>query len=279
MRSLHVDKISESVAQQCIDACNNLGDDVITALKNARGKERSPNGRSILDDLIKNAELCNNKSVPLCQDTGLTVLFVRLGQELRIEGGSLYEALNAGVRKGYEEGYLRKSTCEPFTRKNMGDNTPAIIHLELVEGDKLEITMMAKGGGCENMSRVTMLRPSDGKPGIVDYVVQRCLEASGSPCPPIVIGIGIGGTYERSAILSKKALLRRLDVTNPDTELAELEAEIMEKVNATGMGPMGLGGDTYTIGVSILKEPCHIASLPLAVNIDCHSHRHKDIVL
>jgi fumarate hydratase subunit alpha len=215
----------------------------------------------------------------MCQDTGFAVFFVELGEAVHIIDGSLIDALNEGVRQGYGEGYLRKSICHPFTRKNTGDNTPAVIHVDLVPGDRLKIIFAPKGGGSENMSRVTMLRPSDGKKGIKDFVVTRVKESGANPCPPTVVGVGIGGTFEKAALLAKKALLRPLGSASPDPELAAFEQEIFEAINNLGIGPQGFGGRTTSLAVHIELFPCHIASLPVAVNINCHAHRHKEVIL
>ena len=279
MRSIKTSDITEAVKKMAIDACHYMNSEVTEALAKARETEPSPIGRVILEELLENAEISKKELIPYCQDTGLAVVFVELGQEVQIEGGLLNDAINEGVRQGYDEGYLRKSTCDPLTRKNLGDNTPAIIHVSLVDGDKLKLILAAKGGGSENMSRVTMLKPADGIEGIKKYVIRRCFEAGGNPCPPIIIGVGIGGTFEYAAILAKKALLRPLAQKNPDPMLAKMEEEILEEVNKTGHGPMGLGGRTFALAVKILKAPCHIASLPLAVNINCHAHRHKEMIL
>ncbi|MBW1679437.1 MAG: fumarate hydratase, partial [Deltaproteobacteria bacterium] len=222
--------------------------------------------------------IAREERIPLCQDTGLAVFFVELGNNVTIEGGGLPEAINEGVREGYKEGYLRKSACHPFSRKNTGDNTPAIIHWDMVSGDQLKIIFCAKGGGSENMSRVTMLRPSDGVTGIEDFVVKRVWEAQANPCPPIVVGVGIGGTIERTAFLAKKSLLRTIGEENQDPELNEMEKRLLKKINGLGIGPAGLGGRTTALSVHIIMEPCHIASLPLAVNLNCHSSRHVEMV-
>jgi len=277
MRTINVSEIASAVKKLCIDANYYLEEDVINALKKGIEKEESPVGRAILKELLENAEIAKNEQVPMCQDTGFAVVFVDIGQEVHLEGGSISDAINEGVRQGYSEGYLRKSICDPFTRTNTKDNTPAIIHYNIVPGDKTSITIAPKGGGSENMSRVVMLKPSDGKEGIMNYVVQRCREAGGNPCPPVVVGVGIGGTFETAALLAKKALLRTLGSKNPDAELAEMEEALLKRINAIGSGPMGLGGRIYALGVHIIKHPCHIASLPLAVNINCHAHRHKSI--
>jgi fumarate hydratase subunit alpha len=215
----------------------------------------------------------------MCQDTGIAVIFAELGQEVRIEGGLLIETIHEGVRQGYLEGYLRKSICDPFTRKNTGDNTPAVIHLELVAGDQLKIIIAPKGGGSENMSALAMMKPADGLEGIKRFVVQKASEAGPNPCPPVILGVGIGGNFEKVALLAKRALLRPLGSTNSDPELAALEEELLEKINALGIGPQGLGGRTFALGVHVEKHPCHIASLPVAVNVNCHAGRHKEVIL
>jgi len=279
MRTIKAADITEAIKKMAIEACHYINSEMTEALAAARESEPSPVGKIILQELIDNAEVAKKELIPYCQDTGLAVVFAELGQEVHIEGGLLTDAVNEGVRQGYDEGYLRKSTCEPLTRKNIGDNTPAIVHVSMVEGDKLKLIFAAKGGGSENMSRVTMLKPADGAEGIKRFVIRRCLEAGGNPCPPIVVGVGIGGTFEYAAILAKKALLRPLARNNPDPVLEKMETEILEEVNKTGHGPMGLGGRNFALAVKILKAPCHIASLPVAVNIDCHAHRHKEMIL
>ncbi|MGC8900242.1 MAG: fumarate hydratase [bacterium] len=279
MREINAKQITEAVSDLCMKANFDIPDDVMSVLKKAYQEEVSPQGKDVLKQIIDNDEIAHNEQVPMCQDTGLAVFFVELGQDVHITGGLLNDAINEGVRKGYKEGYLRKSTCHPFTRKNVGDNTPAIIHVELVAGDKLKITMAAKGGGSENMSRVMMMKPSDGLEGIKKYIIERVRESGSNPCPPIIVGVGIGGTFERSALIAKKALLRPLGTPNPDPELDKLEKELLTSINKLGIGPMGLGGRTTALAVHMIVEPCHIASLPLAVNIQCHSARHKEIVL
>jgi fumarate hydratase subunit alpha len=256
-----------------------LGEDVINAFENGRKREASPVGKAVFGALLENASIASSKKVPMCQDTGFAVIYVELGQDAHIEGGAFEESINEGIRQGYAEGYLRKSICDPFTRINTGDNTPSVVITEIVNGDKIKIILAPKGGGSENMSRVTMLTPSDGKEGIIDFVVNRCFEAGSNPCPPIIVGVGIGGTSEKAAIIARKALFRELGSVNPDAELAKMEIEILEKINNLGMGPQGLGGTEYALGVHINKFPCHIAQLPLAVNICCHASRHKEVIL
>jgi fumarate hydratase subunit alpha len=249
----------------------------LDAFQQALEKEESPTGRDILKHLLVNAQIARDEKIPMCQDTGLAVVFVELGQEVHIVGGSLKDAIEEGVRQGYQEGYLRKSACHPFTRQNTGDNTPAIIHVEVVPGDGFKLTLAPKGGGSENMSRVMMLTPAVGIQGIKDYVIQRVKEMGSNPCPPTIVGVGIGGTFEVAALLAKKALLRELGSVNPDPELAALEREWLDEINRLGIGPQGLGGRTTSLAVHITMMPCHIASLPVGVNIQCHASRHKEI--
>ncbi len=277
MKEIDAGEITAKVREMCIDANCNLGEDVVNALRKAKNREESPVGREILDQLLENVRIAREDTTPICQDTGFAVFFVEMGEDVKISGGSLTQAITEGVKQGYQDGYLRKSICHPFTRKNTGDNTPAIIHVELVEGDRLKIIACPKGGGSENMSRVTMLKPSDGIEGIKDFVVNRVKESGANPCPPIVVGVGIGGTFEKAALIAKKALLRTIGSINPDPELAEMEAELLTRINNLGIGPAGLGGRTTALGVQVEMHPCHIASLPLAVNINCHAARHKEI--
>jgi len=279
MKQISCKVITDQVKKMCMEANFDLGEDVLQAFTTAREKEEAPIGREIMDLLIENARIAKDESIPMCQDTGFAVFFVELGEAVHIIDGSLMDALNEGVRQGYGEGYLRKSICHPFTRKNTGDNTPAVVHVELVPGDRLKIIFAPKGGGSENMSRVTMLRPSDGKKGIKDFVVTRVKESGANPCPPTIVGVGIGGTFEKAALLAKKALLRPLGSASPDPEIAAFEQEIFEAINNLGIGPQGFGGRTTSLAVHIELFPCHIASLPVAVNINCHAHRHKEVIL
>ena len=271
--------ITEKVKALCIEANTDLGEDVLEAFDRAIEKEESPLGVEILKELKENAKIAKEEKVAICQDTGFAIVFIELGQDVHLIGGGLKEAVDEGVRQGYREGYLRKSICHPFTRANTGDNTPAILHTEIVPGDQVKITVAPKGGGSENMSRVVMLTPSDGIEGIKRYVVQRVKESGSNPCPPTIVGVGIGGTFEMAALLAKKSLLRPLGSKNPDPELERLESEILEEINRLGIGPQGLGGRTTSLAVHILMMPCHIASFPLAVNIQCHAQRHKEIVI
>jgi fumarate hydratase subunit alpha len=279
MREIHVNAIQEKVRELCIQANTDLGEDVLQAFDRAMEKEESPLGVEILKELKENAWIAKEEKVAICQDTGFAVIFIELGQDVHLVGGGLREAIFEGVRQGYRDGYLRKSICHPFTRANTGDNTPAIVHTEIVPGDKIKMIVAPKGGGSENMSRVVMLAPSDGTDGIKRYVVQRVKESGSNPCPPTIVGVGIGGTFEQAALLAKKSLLRPLGSKNPDPELQKMESEILTEINKLGIGPQGLGGRTTSLAVHIFMMPCHIASLPLAVNIQCHVQRHKEAII
>ncbi len=279
MREIDVKLITEKVKVLCMEANTDLGGDVLEAFDRAIPKEESPLGVEILKELKENARIARDEKVAICQDTGYAVVFVEVGQDVHLVGGGLKESIFEGVRQGYRDGYLRKSICHPFTRANTGDNTPAIIHTEIVPGDRVKITVAPKGGGSENMSRVVMLTPSDGIEGIKQYVIQRVKESGSNPCPPTIVGVGIGGTFEMAAYLAKKSLLRPLGSKNPDPELDRLESELLEEINQLGIGPQGLGGRITSLAVHILMMPCHIASFPLAVNIQCHAQRHKEAVI
>src|SRR5512136_1291579 len=279
MREIDVRLITEQVRDLCIQANIDLGEDVLQAFDRAIEKEESPVAVDILKELKENARIAKEEKVPICQDTGFAVVFVELGQDVHLVGGSLSEAIHEGVRRGYREGYLRKSICHPFTRTNTGDNTPAVIHTKMVPGDRIKITLAPKGAGSENMSRVVMLTPSEGVEGIKRFVIQRVKEAGSNPCPPTIVGVGIGGTMEQAALLAKKSLLRPLGSKNPNPELDQLESEMLAGINQLGIGPQGLGGRTTSLAVHVLMMPCHIASLPLAVNIQCHVQRHKETVI
>ncbi len=275
MREVNVALITEAVRDMCMHANRYLADDVARAITSAGQREETPAAKEVFRQLQENMEIAAQTGLPLCQDCGLAVLFVEIGQDVRVVGGGLAEALHEGVRQGYKDGFLRMSACHPFSRRNTGDNTPAVIHYDIVPGSQLKISFMAKGGGAENMSRVTMLAPSEGWEGVKKVVIQRVAESRSNPCPPIIVGVGIGGTFEYSAKLAKKALLRRLDDVHPDPETAAQEEELLKLINRLNIGPMGLGGKTTCLGVKMIVEPCHIASLPLAVNIQCHSSRHE----
>lgn len=279
IREISTAEIIKVVRDLSIDANYNLGDDVLSAFKEAIEREDSAPAREVLKELIENAKIAREEKVPICQDCGLAVVFMEIGQDVHIISGDLNEAINDGVRQGYREGYLRKSACHPFTRENTGDNTPAILHLQIVPGDKIRIIFAPKGGGSENMSRVDMLTPAAGIEGVKDFVVEWVKESGANPCPPTIVGVGVGGTFERSAILAKKALLRNIGDRNPDPELAEIEEEILKRINRLGIGPMGYGGNFTSLDVFLEVEPCHIASLPVAVNIQCHAARHKEAVI
>jgi fumarate hydratase subunit alpha len=279
MREIHVDEIRDNVAQICIEAAYDLSEDVCTAFDRAQETETAPAAKEVIGLLKENARIAREDRVPICQDTGIAVFFVEVGQDLRIKNGFLTDAINEGVRKGYKDGYLRKSVVDAITRKNTGDNTPAIIYTEVVPGDKLRISFMPKGAGSENMSAIRMLRPTEGVEVIREFVLECVKKAGANPCPPIVVGVGIGGTFEKAAVMAKKSLLRHIGSPNPKLELASLEEELLKAVNRTGIGPEGLGGKVTAMAVHIESHPCHIASLPVAVNINCHAARHKTITL
>ncbi|MFO8032934.1 MAG: fumarate hydratase [Desulfohalobiaceae bacterium] len=278
MREVQADLIYQELLQAIQKAATHLPGDVLQALQEARSSEEKESAREILDQLLKNAELARETGLPLCQDTGLGVFFVRLGQECRIQGTDLVDTLNRAMVDAYEQAYLRKSVCHPLSRQNTGDNSPALIHFDLVPGQELGIRFMAKGGGSENMSRCTMLTPAQGWTGIKEFVLQRVAQAGPNPCPPTIVGVGIGGSFDQAPALAKEALFQPLDQPNPDPELEKMEQELLEEINQLGIGPMGLGGKTTSLGVRIRMSPCHIASLPLAVNIQCHSSRHVEVV-
>ena len=280
MRQIDAQAISDVVAEMCREANVFLGADVIEALEKALAEEESPAGRDVLKQLLENVEIARSEQVPLCQDTGFAVFFVEWGQEVHLKGGSLEAAINEGVRTGYREGYLRKSiVADPLERVNTGDNTPAVIHTSLVPGDRVRITFAPKGGGSENMSALRMLKPADGVEGVVDFVINQVRAAGPNPCPPIIVGVGLGGTFEQVALLAKKALLRPLGRPHPEPLYAGLERRILEKVNDLGIGPQGFGGRITALAVHIETYPAHIASLPVAVNINCHAARHATRVI
>lgn len=281
MREIDAPEITRAIARLFQETNFSLTEDVIAALKHARETEESPVGRDVLDRILENAAISAREKIPLCQDTGTAVVFLELGQEVHIVGGDLYTAINEGVRQGYNAGYLRKSiVCQPYSaRVNTKDNTPAIIHTEIVPGDRLKIAVLPKGGGGENMTRLAMLPPSAGKQGVIDFVVKAVDEAGSNPCPPVIVGVGIGGTAETTMLLAKKALLRPVGQPNPSAEFAELEKEIRQKVNNLGIGPMGYGGRTTALAVHVEVLPAHIASMPVAVNLQCHSARHQEVIL
>ena len=280
MKEIRTDAIIDAVRRITIEASYDLGQDVIDAVKKARAVDESPVARGILDQVLANAEIAKNEQAPMCQDTGYAVLFVDLGQDVHVVGGDFNDALNEGIRQGYKDGFLRKSVLsDPIERKNTGDNTPAIVHVNIVPGDKMHIIMAPKGGGSENMSEVKMMKPSDGIEGVKDFVIDRVRRSGGNPCPPVIVGVGIGGTFEKVAFLAKKSLLREVGNRNPNKFYADLELELLEKVNKLGIGPQGLGGTTTALDVHVEVHPCHIASLPVAVNTQCHAARHKEVTL
>ena len=281
MREIEASAITKAVAQLCQRANFVLGEDVLAALKQAHQTEESPLGREVLSQLIENAQIAEREHLPLCQDCGTAVVFLEIGQEVHIIGGDLSNAVEEGVRQGYAQGYLRKSiVSQPFSaRINTRDNTPPVIHTEIVPDDKVKIVVMPKGGGAENMSRLAMLKPADGRQGIIDLVVRTVAEAGANPCPPLVAGVGIGATAEKAMLLAKKALLRPVAKPNPDPEIAELERELLGRINDLGIGPMGFGGRATALAVHAEVVPTHIASLPVAINLQCHSARHREAVL
>ena len=275
MREIYVDKITEAVRDMCIEANYRLSEDIRLALEDGLKNEENPVAKSVLGDILKNAEIARESEVPICQDTGMAVLFLEIGQEVHFVGGNLYDAVNEGVRRGYEEGYLRKSVVkDPIRRGNTGDNTPAVIHTEITDGESVKITIAPKGFGSENMSAVKMLKPSEGREGVVDFILETVNRGGSNPCPPIVVGVGIGGTFEKAASLAKKALIRDIRSENPDGYYAEMERELLEKINNSDIGPQGFGGKTTALGVNIETFPTHIAGMPVAVNISCHVTRH-----
>jgi fumarate hydratase subunit alpha len=281
MRDIHVDTIRDKVAELCIEAAHVLPEDVRQGLRNAEATEQAPLAKQILVELIDNFDIAEREMIPLCQDTGSTVVFVELGQEAHIVGGSLEEAIHAGVGQGYTTGYMRASiVAHPITsRQNTGNNTPAIIHYDIVPGDQLHLKILPKGGGCENMSRFVNLLPRAGKDAVINFVLRAVEESGGNPCPPLIVGVGVGGTAEKSMELAKKAVTRGVGSKSDDPEVAELEQEMLEKINALGVGPQAVGGTNTALQVNILTYPTHITALPVAVNIQCHSARLKEATL
>jgi len=281
MREIEASAITQVIVQLCQEANFVLGEDVIAALKQAQQTEESPEGKEVLSQLLENARIAKQEHIPLCQGCGTAVGFLEIGQEIHITGGDLYTAVEEGVRQGYSQGYLRKSmVSQPFSaRINTRDNTPPVIHTEIVPGDQVKIIVMPKGGGAENMSKLAMLKPGDGRQGIIDLVVRTVDEAGGNPCPPLIVGLGIGANAEKVFLLAKKALLREVAKPSPDPEIAELEKEILARINALGIGPLGFGGRITALAVQAEVMPTHLASLPVAVNLQCHSARHKEAIL
>jgi len=280
MREVPVSTLAEALLRGIEQASFNLGERECSALASALQREQSQTGRAILSELLENVKVARDERRPLCQDTGVAVVFLEVGQEVRFTGGDVVQAIQGAVAEGYRRYYLRQSmVAHPLARKNTGDNTPAIVHLRLTPGDRVRLRFAAKGGGCENMSRLAMLTPSAGREGVVEFVVRAVREAGGNPCPPVVAGVGLGGNFETCALLAKEALLRPLGEAAAHPVDAELERELLERINATGVGPMGLGGSVTALAVHVASHPCHIAALPVAVNLDCHSHRHFETTL
>lgn len=274
MRVVPYDAVVAATKRLCLDASVYLGEDVWEALRAARGREASPLGRRVLEDILENDRIAVLETAPLCQDTGTAVVFVELGQEVRVEGGLLTDAIDEGVRRGYTEGYLRKSmVADPLRRMNTGDNSPAVVHVDLVAGEALRLTLLPKGGGAENMSRAAMLTPADGERGVRSFVLETVERAGPNACPPVIVGVGIGGTFDTAAMLAKRALLRRVGERHPDPYYAAMEEELLAAVNDLGIGPMGYGGTVTALDVRIATAPCHIVSLPVAVNMQCHAAR------
>ena len=278
MRTLQSTEITAAVREIAMSASCDLEPDILDSLLVARDREKSPLAKNALEILLTNANIASREQIPVCQDTGIGVVFVSVGQEVLVEG-DLEQAVQEGIRAGYEDGYLRKSVCDPVTRKNTGTNVPAVVHFEIVPGDKVNIRFLPKGCGSENMSGLVMLPPSAGMAGLEEYVVQKVKDAGSNPCPPVVVGVGLGGTFEKAALLAKKSLFRPLGESNPDTKVAEIEERILQRLNNEGQGVMGWGGVNTALAVHMETFPTHIASLPVAVNIQCHAHRHKQIEL
>ena len=281
MREIKALEITETVSRLFQEANYYLPEDVLDALKKARQDEEAPRARQVLDIILQNSQIAQEKQIALCQDTGTAVIFLELGQDAHIVGGDLSEALTEGVRQGYKDGFLRNSMVrQPFSRRlNTGDNTPPVMHTDIVPGDQLKITVMPKGGGCENMSRMAILRPGDGKQGVIDFALRTIEESGGNPCPPLIVGVGIGGSAEYVMYLAKKSLLRKVGDHSADSEVAELEEELLERINATGIGPQAWGGRTTALAVNIETYPTHITALPVGINLQCHSARLKTAVL
>ena len=281
MRELDVKEVTKTVSRLCQEANFFLPEDVLNALKKARKEEESPIAQQTLDQILANAKLAKDEQIAMCQDCGATVVYLEVGQEVHFTGGDVYKAINDGVKDGYDKGYLRKSMVnKPYSaRINTKDNTPAIIHTDIVPGDKVKITVVTKGGGSENMSQLHMLMPADGRQGIIDRVVKAVDDAGSNPCPPLIIGVGVGGTAERAMELAKKALLRKVGEPSPDPEYAELEKELLKRINALGIGTQGFGGRITALAVHVETFPAHIASMPLAINMQCHAARHKEAIL
>jgi fumarate hydratase subunit alpha len=280
MRTIEAGAITDAVEKTFMEITHLLGDDLVAALEKAYREEESPLGKEILSHLLQNAKIGREEKMPVCQDTGTSVVFVEMGQEVQVVGGGLFEAINQGVGQAYTKGYLRASIVrDPILRGNTGDNTPPVVHVEVAPGNQFKITMMAKGSGCENMSRFSMLTPAQGRKGIIDFVVDTVRRGGGRPCPPLIVGVGLGGTFDQAAWIAKKSLFRRVGAHHSEPHIRELEEELLEKVNNLGMGPQAWGGRITALSVHVEKYPTHIASLPVAVNIECHSHRVRTVAL
>ena len=280
MRTLNVSVLTDAVKTLCMEANYDLGDDVIQSLRTWKEKEESPTGREVLDKILENAAIAGKERVPLCQDTGFAVVFVEVGQDVHFTGGDFQEAIHEGVRQGYQEGYLRKSiVSDPIERKNTGDNTPAVIHTDIVPGEKARVILAPKGGGSENMSEVKMMAPAAGIEGVKSFVVDRVRRSGANPCPPVIVGVGIGGTFEKCAQIAKRALLRPVGSRHSDPYYAALEEELLDMINRLGIGPQGFGGRCTALDVHIEVHPCHIASFPVSVNMQCHVSRHREVIL
>ncbi len=280
MRRIDVQKVTDGIKKLCIETNLYLGKDVIDHLSKVQSQESSPLGKSIIQDLLKNAEIAKKEQIPICQDTGMAVVFVDIGQEVQLIGGNITEAIQEGVRQGYRDGYLRRSVVrDPLNRQNTQDNTPAVIYYDIIPGDQIQIKFAPKGFGSENMSQIKMLKPSDGRKGVEDFVIQVVAEAGANPCPPVVVGVGIGGTMDKAAVLAKKALLRPIGTHHAQEHLKDLEQTLLEKINQLGIGPQGLGGNITALAVHVEVFATHIAGLPVAVNINCHAARHGEIII
>lgn len=280
MREVVAKRISDVIKKLCIEANTNLSEDVLDALNKALSKEESPTGREIIRQLINNSKIAWREKLPICQDTGMAFVFLEIGQDVRIIDGTIDEAVNEGVSRGYHQGYLRKSVVrDPLKRDNTNDNTPAIIHTKIVPGEQIKVSILTKGGGAENCSAIRMFKPSSSKEEINEFILETVENAGPNACPPIIVGVGIGGSFDYAPVLAKKALLRQVAMHNSEHDVAKWEKELLEEINKTGIGPMGLGGTTTALAVHIEKRPCHISSLPVAVNIECHAHRYKEAVI
>ncbi len=279
MREIHVDQITSVLEEMFVDANINLPEFMMEAFNRVQHQEVSPVGKEVFRELIRNAEMARAEGIPICQDTGLAVTFLEIGQDVHIYGGNLSDAVDEGVRRAYKKGYLRKSCCDPFSRSNTGDNTPAILHTKIVSGDRIKITVLPKGGGSENYGEVRMLVPSQGKEGVKTFVLEMVNKGGPNPCPPLIVGVGVGGNFEMAALLSKEALMVPLGKRNDDSDIEALEIEILNAINESGIGPEGYGGTVTALDLHIRVMPCHIASMPVAVNIQCHAHRIRDMII